>query len=76
MLNWLVNPGVVSMRRQGHDGTKDTPPGSLSMICDELPLLPPTAPHTGLYLTIPERQIEHPSPLSQHLPATINKSPT
>jgi len=76
MLDWLANPGAVSVRVQGHDGTEHTPPASLSMICDALPLSPPAAPHAGLDLTAPERPIEHPSPLLEHPPATINESPT
>jgi len=76
MLDWLANPGAVSVRHQGHDGAEDTPPTSLSMICDALPLSPPAAPHAGLDLKSPERPIEHPSPPPEHLPATINESPT
>jgi len=76
MLDWLANPGAVSVRHQGYDGAEDTPSAGLSMICDALPLSPPAAPHAGLDLTTPERPIEHPSPPSEHPPATINESPT
>jgi len=76
MLDWLANRGAVSVKHQGHDGAEDTPPASLSMICDAHPLSPPAAPHAGLDLTTPERPIEHPSPPPEHPPATINKSPT
>jgi len=76
MLDWLANPGAVSVRYQGHDGAEDTPPASLSMICDALPLSPPTAPHAWLDLTTLERPINHPSPPPEHPPATINESPT
>jgi len=76
MLHWLANSGVVSVRPHGHDGAKDTPPASLSMICDELPLSHPTAPDLGLDLMTLERPIKHPSPPPEHLPATINQSPT
>jgi len=76
MLDWLANPGAVSVRLQGHDGAEDTPPARLSMICAALPLSPPAAPHAGLDLTTPERPIEHPSPPPESLPATINESPT
>jgi len=76
MLDWLANPGDVSVWHQGHDGAEDTPPASLSMICDALPLSPPAAPHAGLDLTTPERPIEHPSPPPEHPPATINESQT
>jgi len=51
MLDWLANPGAVSVRHQGHNGAEDRPPASLSMICDAVPLLPPGAPHAGLDLT-------------------------
>jgi len=76
MLDWLANPGAVSVRHQGHDGAEDTPPASLSMSCDALPLSPPATPHTGLDLTTPERPIEHPSPPPEYPPGTINESPT
>jgi len=76
MLDWLANPGGVSVRHQGHDGAEDTPPASLSMICDALPLSPPAAPHAGLDLTTLERPIEYPPPPPEHAPATINESPT
>jgi len=76
MLDWLANPGDVSVRYQGHDGAEDTPPASQSMICNALPLSPPAAPHSGFDLTTPERPMEHPSPPREHLPATINESPT
>ena len=76
MLDWQANPGAVFVSHQGHNGTEDTPPASLSMICDALPLLPPATPHAGLDLMTPERLIEHPSPPPEHLPATINESPT
>jgi len=76
MLDWLANPGVVSVGHQGHDGAKDIPPASLSMICDELQLSPPAAPHAGLDLTTPERPIELPSPPPEPPLATINESPT
>jgi len=72
MLDWLANPGAVSVRHEGHDGAEDTPPASQSMICDALPLSSPAAPHAGLDLTTPERPIEHPSPPPEHPPATIN----
>jgi len=76
ILNCLANPGAVSVRHQGHNGAKDTPPASLSMICDALPHSPPAAPHAGLDLTTAERPIEHPSPPPEHPPATIKESPT
>jgi len=76
MLDWLANPGAGSVRHQGHDGAEDTPPASLSMICDALPLSRPAAPHAGLDLTASERPIEHPSPPPEHQPATIKESPT
>jgi len=76
MLDWLANSGGVSVRHQGHNGAENTPPASVSMICDALPLSPPTAPHAGLDLTTLESIIEHPSPPPEHPPATINESPT
>ena len=76
MLDWLANPGPVSVRHEGHNGAEDTPPATLSMNCDALPLSPPTAPHAGLDLTTPQRPIEHPSPPPEHPPAIINESPT
>ena len=76
MLDWLANPGAVSVRHQGHDGAEDTPPARLSIVCDALLLSPPVAPHAGLDLTPPERPIEHPSPPPEHPPATINESLT
>jgi len=75
MLDWLANQEAVSVRHQGQDGAKDTPPASVSMICDALPLSPPVAPHAGLDLGTPERPTEHPSPPPEHPPATINESP-
>jgi len=74
MLDWLANPGAVSVRHQGHNDAEDTPHASLSMICDPLPLSPSAAPHAGLDLTAQERPIEHPSPRPEHPPATINES--
>jgi len=50
MLDWLANPGAVSVRHQGHNGAKDTRSASLSVICNALPLSPPAAPHAGLDL--------------------------
>jgi len=76
MLDWLANPGAVSVRHQGHDGAEDTPPASLSPICDALPLSPPAAPHAGLDLTTPERPIEHLSHPPEHGLAPTNESPT
>jgi len=76
MLDWLANPGAVSVRHQGHDGAEDTPPASLSMICNALPLSPPAATHAVLDLTTLERPIEHPSPLPEHPPTIIIESPT
>jgi len=76
MLDWLANPGAVSVRHQGHNRAEDTPPASLSMVCDELPLWPPVAPHAGLNLKTLDRPIEHSSPKPEHLPATINESQT
>jgi len=73
MLDWLANPGAVSVRHQGQDGVKDTPPASLSIICDALPLSAPAAPQAGLSLTTPERPIEHPSPPPDYPLATINE---
>jgi len=76
MLDWQANPGAVSVRHNGHDSTENTPAASLSMICDELPLSPPAAPHAGLDLTTPERLIEHLFPPPEYPPATINEFPT
>ena len=76
MLLWLAKPGAVSLRHQGHNGAEDTPPASLSMICNKFPLAPPAAPHARLVLTTPERPIEHPFPPPEYTPATINKSLT
>jgi len=76
MLDWLANTGAVSVRHQGHDGAEDTPPASLSIICDALQLSPPAALYARLDLTTLERPIEHPSPPPEHPPATINESPT
>jgi len=76
MLDCLANPGAVSVRHQGQDGAEDTPGASLSLICNELPLQPPAAPHAGLDLTTPERQIEHPALPSEHPTALIKESRT
>jgi len=72
MVDWLVNPEAVSVRHQGHDGAENTPPASLSMICDPLPVSPPAAQDSGLDLTTPEKPIEPPSPPPEHPPPTIN----
>ena len=76
MLDWLANPGAVSVRHQGHDSAENTSPASLYMSWDALPLSPPAASHSGLDLTTPERPIEHLSPPPEHPPATITESPT
>jgi len=76
MLDWLPNPGAIFVRHPVHDGVEDTPPASLSMICDALPLSPRVAAHAGLGLTTLKKLIEHPAPPPEHPPATINESPT
>ena len=76
MLNMMANPRLVAGRTQGHDGPEDTPPPSLSMFCDELPVSPPAGPRPSLDLTTPPRQMEHDSPPPELLPPTINESPT
>ena len=76
MLDMLANPRLVAGRPQGHDGPEDTPPTSLSMFCDKLPVSSPAGPRPGLDLTTPPRQIEHDSPPPELPPPTINESPT
>jgi len=76
MLDWLANPGAIIVQHQWHHSKYDTPPASVSMICDALPLLPRAAPNAKLNSTTLERPLEHPSPLPEHPPATLNESPT
>ena len=73
--NFLSNPGLVTLRPQGNDGAKDTPPAG-PMIGDERPVSPPAAPAANLDLSTPERIIEHPSPTTQLAPSTTNLAPT
>ena len=73
--NFLANPGLVTLRPQGNEGTEDTPPAR-PMIRDERPVSPPAALAANLNLSTPERTIEHPSPTTQLPPSTTNVAPT
>jgi len=74
-MNFLSNPGLVTLRPQGNDSAEDTPPAG-PMIRDEHPVSPPAAPAANLDLSTPERTIEHPSPMTQLPPSTTNVAPT
>jgi hypothetical protein len=75
--NFLANPGLVTVRPQGHDGAEDTPPAE-PMILNEHPVSPPSpaAPAANLDPSTPERTIEHPSPTTQSPPSPTNVAPT
>jgi len=76
MRDLVVNPGLIGIRPQRHDGAEDTPSASLSMFCDKCPLAPPATPLAGLDHANPKRLIEHPSPVLDVLSPTTNMSPT
>ena len=73
--DFLSNPGLVTLRAQGNNGAKDTPPAG-PMIRDERPVSPPAAPAANLDLSTPQRTIEHPTPTTQLPPSTTNVAPT
>ena len=71
----LPNPELVAERLQGYDGAEDTPPAT-HINSDEHSVSAPSASAAGRHLSTPERTIEHPSPITDLPPSTVNVAPT